>query len=89
MTFALVTYQTMDVDSGSYGTKQWAMVPDIYLPSLLDWLKVSDEHRVLQVTRDWSGKLFGETFLLPPDNWPLADQCKKYRTMVDVVNNSR
>ena len=82
MQYRLVKYRTSD-----YRYDQYAVVPDLYLSDLLDWLTLSESAEIVSVTDNYPGlsDVPASIALLAPDNWPSYRTCADYIRVSDLV----
>ncbi len=79
MDYTLVTFRTTD-----YRYKQFAAVPNIYLPDLLDWIRdLPDFVEIVSIRDNYDGPG------IVPVSWPSYGECMNYIRTLAVVASVR
>ncbi len=78
MSTTLVKYRTSDVPYNQY-----AAVPIMFLPDLLNWLELSESAEVVSVSHD------REVPFDAPTTWPAHRECAHYYTLSDIIAGVR
>ena len=74
----LVQYRTFSEVDNNY-----AMIPDIYLPDFLEWLKLSELSDIVTVT-DNPNDRYG---FVAPESWPSYRNCADFIRTVELVES--
>lgn len=80
MKYTLIIYQTTD-----YRYNMYAVVPELYVSDLLEWLRLSESAEIVSVTDNPVHERPGISAFKPPEHWPSYRACENYIHTVKLL----
>lgn len=84
MKFKVVEYRTNETPHS-----QFAVIPDLYLSDLIEWLTLSEDAQIVSTTDNPNPSLDPLSDFHPPVNWPSYRKCSDHVRLSDLIDVAR